>query len=154
MLVILTVASPSLAAFLSSTLFVKEAHWSCRAGKTNVPQDPSDNLISIIAWKHLLKKDWLSAASSTCHSYEWLGFDVQWVKQTLLRHSDVVIPKHVWTKKKKTPRRQWQLFHQCYKNDVKSLESVTPQWQPDDAKDKLPTPTLMAASMITCIIIF
>lgn len=52
----LTVANPSLAAFLSSTLFVREAHWSCGAWKTNVPQDPSDNLIYIIAQKHLRKK--------------------------------------------------------------------------------------------------
>lgn len=88
-----------LAAFLSSTLFVREARWSRRAWKTNVPQDSSDNLIYIIAQKHLRKKDWLSARSSTCHCCERVGFDVQWVKQTIWRHADVVIREHVPTTK-------------------------------------------------------
>jgi len=65
--VILTVVNPSLAALLSSTLFVAESRWSCRVCKTNVPQGSSDNLIYIIARKHLRQ---ISAPVHTCHSYE------------------------------------------------------------------------------------
>lgn len=86
---------PSYRAIMS----LREARWSCRAWKTNSPQDPSDNIIYIIAWKHLHKKQWLPAASLTCHSYERLGFDVQWVKEIILGHADVVTPRHVWTTK-------------------------------------------------------
>lgn len=87
---------PSYRAIMS----LREARWSCRAWKTNSPQDPSDNIIYIIAWKHLHKKQWLQAASLTCHSYERLGFDVQWVKEIILGHADVVTPRHVWTTKR------------------------------------------------------
>lgn len=87
---------PSYRAIMS----LREARWSCRAWKTNSPQDPSDNIIYIIAWKHLHKKQWLPAASLTCHSYERLGFDVQWVKEIILGHADVVTPRHVWTTKR------------------------------------------------------
>ena len=107
---------PWLPSSLSSTLFVREAHWSCRAWKTNVPQDPSDKLIYIIAQKHLRKKDRLSAPSSTCHCYEWLGFDVQWVKQTISSHTDVVMPKHVWTTKEAL-----LIWLQCY---ILSMENI------------------------------
>ena len=119
-LVIPTVEKPSpLAAFLSNTLFVREARWSCRAWKTNVPQGSSDNLIYIIAQKHLRKKDWLSAPSSTCHCYEWVGFDVQWVKQTILRHTGVVIREHVRTAKVRsvnliTLRKESVVFHPSF----------------------------------------